>query len=183
MNKVKDDVRSYPTSITVDNAPSEVFAAVTLRFTHDGLVPEYECYDACSRGWTFYIGESLCDLITTGYGHPNEEDRGSHQPQRVGRYPPRLRCHRHRDRLDRDFHTCGTPARAGVLLPVLKRLATPDEHQPPIPDHHRPGRPVPVNNLPVCIERLGLGTGRRRSEVGGVVSRVELKEQRRLGAG
>lgn len=42
-----------------------------IRFTHQGLVPEYECYDACSEGWGFYINTSLQDLITTGKGQPN----------------------------------------------------------------------------------------------------------------
>src|SRR5690349_17430286 len=26
-----------------------------LKFTHLGLVPEYECYNACYNGWTHYI--------------------------------------------------------------------------------------------------------------------------------
>ena len=42
-----------------------------IRFTHVGLVPEYECYDACSEGWGFYINSSLRDLITKGKGQPN----------------------------------------------------------------------------------------------------------------
>jgi hypothetical protein len=42
-----------------------------IRFTHLGLVPEYECFDACSNGWTHYIRESLLSLITTGKGQPN----------------------------------------------------------------------------------------------------------------
>lgn len=42
-----------------------------LVFTHEGLVPEYECYDACSNGWTHYIKNSLYSLITTGKGQPN----------------------------------------------------------------------------------------------------------------
>lgn len=41
-----------------------------LRFTHVGLVPEFECYDACSGAWQFYVQESLRDLITTGKGQP-----------------------------------------------------------------------------------------------------------------
>lgn len=40
-------------------------------FTHIGLVPAYECYDACFEGWTNYIGHSLFNLITTGIGAPN----------------------------------------------------------------------------------------------------------------
>jgi hypothetical protein len=42
-----------------------------IRFTHLGLVPEYECFDVCSSGWTHYIRESLLSLITTGKGQPN----------------------------------------------------------------------------------------------------------------
>jgi uncharacterized protein YndB with AHSA1/START domain len=39
-----------------------------LRFTHVGLVPELDCFEACSTGWGFYIGDSLRRLITTGKG-------------------------------------------------------------------------------------------------------------------
>ncbi len=42
-----------------------------LHFTHEGLVPEYECYSACVNGWNQYIQHSLPDLITTGKGQPN----------------------------------------------------------------------------------------------------------------
>jgi ketosteroid isomerase-like protein len=44
-----------------------------LRFTHEGLVPEYECYTACESGWTKYIRSSLSSLITTGKGQPNSK--------------------------------------------------------------------------------------------------------------
>ncbi len=42
-----------------------------IRFTHLGLVPEYECYDVCSDGWGTYINLSLRNLIATGKGQPN----------------------------------------------------------------------------------------------------------------
>jgi hypothetical protein len=42
-----------------------------VRFTHIGLVPEYECYEACHEGWSTYINSSLRDLIATGKGQPN----------------------------------------------------------------------------------------------------------------
>jgi hypothetical protein len=43
-----------------------------LRFTHVGLVEEFECYDVCDKAWGFYITTSLRQLITTGTGLPNE---------------------------------------------------------------------------------------------------------------
>jgi len=43
-----------------------------LAFTHIGLVPEYECYDACHQGWTHYIQTSLRNYISTGEGEPNK---------------------------------------------------------------------------------------------------------------
>lgn len=42
-----------------------------VHFTHEGLVPEYECYDICSNAWNTYINGSLKSLITTGKGQPN----------------------------------------------------------------------------------------------------------------
>ena len=42
-----------------------------VRFTHQGLVPEYECFDICKNAWTKYIQVSLYNLITTGKGEPN----------------------------------------------------------------------------------------------------------------
>jgi predicted phosphohydrolase len=43
-----------------------------VRFTHLGLVPEYECFDICSNAWGSYINGSLRSLITTGKGQPNQ---------------------------------------------------------------------------------------------------------------
>jgi len=42
----------------------------SLRFTHQGLRPTVECYEACSRGWDFYINQSVKNLITVGTGQP-----------------------------------------------------------------------------------------------------------------
>jgi hypothetical protein len=47
-----------------------------IRFTHLGLVPEYECFDVCSNAWGSYIKGSLRSLITTGKGHPNQKEKG-----------------------------------------------------------------------------------------------------------
>ena len=40
----------------------------TVSLTHQGLVPEVECYDACSNGWNMLIQQSLLSFITTGKG-------------------------------------------------------------------------------------------------------------------
>lgn len=51
-----------------------------VRFTHRGLVPEYECFDVCSNAWGSYINGSLRSLIATGRGKPNpKEIRGAKQ--------------------------------------------------------------------------------------------------------
>jgi hypothetical protein len=34
-----------------------------LVFTHEGLVPESECYDSCSPAWTQYLQNKLLPLI------------------------------------------------------------------------------------------------------------------------
>lgn len=44
-----------------------------LRFTHVGLTPDVECYDACFEGWGYYIKKSLKSLIKTGEGKTNPE--------------------------------------------------------------------------------------------------------------
>jgi hypothetical protein len=46
-----------------------------FHFTHEGLVPEYECYNACVNGWTQYITLSLPDLISKGKGQPNSKEK------------------------------------------------------------------------------------------------------------
>lgn len=46
-------------------------AKTKVKFTHEGLVPEYECYNVCNDAWTGYIGNSLKDFIDTGKGNPN----------------------------------------------------------------------------------------------------------------
>lgn len=43
-----------------------------LTFTHHGLVPEVECYNACSNAWGPYIQQSLLNLINTGQGMPTK---------------------------------------------------------------------------------------------------------------
>ena len=39
-----------------------------LKFTHEGLTPDVECYKDCEPGWTHWIQKSLFSYITTGKG-------------------------------------------------------------------------------------------------------------------
>lgn len=44
-----------------------------ILFTHTGLVPEVECFDACSNAWNQYVLQSLWKLVTTGEGQPERK--------------------------------------------------------------------------------------------------------------
>ena len=41
-----------------------------VRFTHVGLVPQYECFEVCQDAWGMYVNDSLRSLIATGMGKP-----------------------------------------------------------------------------------------------------------------
>jgi uncharacterized protein YndB with AHSA1/START domain len=57
------------TDITFEILPMD--SGTEVRFTHVGLTPKMECFEACSDAWTFYVSDSLRSLITTGVGKPN----------------------------------------------------------------------------------------------------------------
>jgi hypothetical protein len=57
-----------------------------IKFTHQGLVPQYECYEICREAWTHYITESLRDLITTGKGQPNKKEENGFDAQFVSKW-------------------------------------------------------------------------------------------------
>jgi len=48
-----------------------------VRFTHEGLVPQHECFDKCSNAWRFYVNQSLRNLIATRKGRPNKKEQGT----------------------------------------------------------------------------------------------------------
>jgi uncharacterized protein YndB with AHSA1/START domain len=62
--KVPDEWRG--THITFDLTPTE--DGTSIQFAHDGLVPDFECYDDCAYAWTFFLNSSLTTLIATGDG-------------------------------------------------------------------------------------------------------------------
>jgi uncharacterized protein YndB with AHSA1/START domain len=45
-----------------------------IAFTHQGLVPQHECFEICQDAWTGYIQDSLGGLIATGKGAPNPKE-------------------------------------------------------------------------------------------------------------
>jgi hypothetical protein len=45
-----------------------------VRFTHEGLKPDIECFNGCSSAWSGYINGSLRNLIARGKGTPNPRE-------------------------------------------------------------------------------------------------------------
>jgi len=70
----KDKTEWKDTKIIFEIAEKD--GSTELRFTHQGLVPQYECYNICRDGWSNYIKNSLRNLITTGKGQPNPKEGG-----------------------------------------------------------------------------------------------------------
>jgi len=66
LNFIKDKDEWTGTKISFDISKSG--DKTQLRFTHQGLVNEIECYDACSNAWSQLVNQSLYSLITTGKG-------------------------------------------------------------------------------------------------------------------
>jgi hypothetical protein len=78
---VLDSYLSFPEDKTEWNGTKVIFEVARkgnkteVRFTHEGLVLDYQCFDKCSSAWGFYINDSLKSLITTGKGDPNKRGR------------------------------------------------------------------------------------------------------------
>ena len=69
MNFIDDQSEWKDTEIRFELSAQD--GTTEVRFTHAGLVPQYECFDVCSNAWGFYIGDSLRSLVTTGEGKPS----------------------------------------------------------------------------------------------------------------
>jgi hypothetical protein len=70
---VKDKSEWVDTDILFEIARKE--DKTEVRFTHVGLVPDYECYDVCHDAWGTYINGSLRELIASGKGKPNQNEQ------------------------------------------------------------------------------------------------------------
>jgi hypothetical protein len=65
---VKDETEWTDTVIRFDITPKG--PKTEVRFTHHGLVPDYECFDSCSSAWSHYVGNSLRNRVTSGTADP-----------------------------------------------------------------------------------------------------------------
>jgi len=80
-NFIKDESEWKGTKIIFDITKQD--NKTKLRFTHEGLVPAYECFEVCKNAWTQYIQESLFKLITTGKGKPNGKDKPRTEHEKI----------------------------------------------------------------------------------------------------
>lgn len=60
---------------------SEKDGKTQLIFTHKGLMPACECHQICSDAWTYYIHDSLKNLILTGKGNATPKDEEGAAPE------------------------------------------------------------------------------------------------------
>lgn len=72
LNFIEDKTEWTGTKIVFDIAAKG--DQTEVRFTQVGLVPEVECYNACSNAWGDYINDSLRDLIEIGKGQPTKKE-------------------------------------------------------------------------------------------------------------
>jgi hypothetical protein len=70
---IEDKKEWKDTQVVFDISSDGSTTAVTM--THAGLVPGVECYDACKKGWDFYILESLQKLLRENKGIPDGQRR------------------------------------------------------------------------------------------------------------
>ncbi len=64
LNFIEDKREWNGTKISFEISPKG--DKTQLCFTHEGLLPEVECYDSCSNAWSELIQQGLFSLITTG---------------------------------------------------------------------------------------------------------------------
>jgi hypothetical protein len=71
---IKDKTEWKDTKIVFDIAQKS--DKTQILFTHEGLVPEYECFNVCSNAWNSLMNDNLRSLIVTGENSPNQKRPG-----------------------------------------------------------------------------------------------------------
>jgi hypothetical protein len=72
LNFITDKTEWTGTKIIFDIADEG--GKTQVSFTQVGLVPQVECFGACSNAWSDYINNSLRRLISTGKGLPTPKE-------------------------------------------------------------------------------------------------------------
>ncbi len=72
LNFIKDKREWTNTKVSFELSAQE--GKTKIDFRHIGLVPEIECFNACSNAWSQYL-KSLTTLITTGKGQSDKKVR------------------------------------------------------------------------------------------------------------
>ncbi len=85
LNFIEDKTEWNGTRVTFDI--SKKGDKTEVRFSHLGLTPEVECYDACSNAWGGYVNSSLRNLITKGKGRPNRKEKAESERKTVKAKP------------------------------------------------------------------------------------------------
>jgi activator of Hsp90 ATPase-like protein len=75
LNFIENKTEWNGTKITFDIAKKG--DQTEIRFSHLGLTPEVECYDACTNAWGGYVNSSLRNLIANGKGQPNRKEKAA----------------------------------------------------------------------------------------------------------
>jgi len=73
LNFIKDKQEWTGTKISFEIV--EKNNKTTIDFTHHGLIPGIECFNACSNAWGDYINNSLRSLVNTGKGQPTPKEK------------------------------------------------------------------------------------------------------------
>jgi hypothetical protein len=70
-----EDEREW-TGTTVRFEVEATRAGTEVRFRHEGLVPQHECFGVCRVAWAEYVLGSLKDLVESGAGRPDSFGEG-----------------------------------------------------------------------------------------------------------
>ena len=71
---IEDKEEWTGTTVRFEVVPTE--AGTEVRFTHEGLVPQVECYGVCRVAWGEYVEGSLKGLIESRTGRPDSYGEG-----------------------------------------------------------------------------------------------------------